>query len=393
MITGKESFDLGGRILNFGMVGGGAGSFIGDVHRKAAVFDGKARLVAGCFSQDFENTRATGKSLSLDSGRLYRSFVEMAEKEAGRNDPIDFVIIVTPNQNHYHSVKAFLEKGIHVVCDKPFTCTVAEAEELTVLSKAKDLLLCVTYTYSGYPIIKQAREMVRRGDLGEIRMVMGEYPQDWLATPVEKTGHKQALWRTDPSLAGRSCSVGDIGSHIEHTVSCITGLEIKSLCASLDVFGEDRKLDTNAGIMLKYTNGASGIYWCSQVAVGRENSLKIRVFGTKASLEWEHDNCNYLKVARLDQPPQFLSRGAGYLYPQSAVLSRVPPGHPEGYYEAFANLYQTFITALIKKQNGEPLSETDLDFPDAAAGLRGVKFINRCVDSSEQGGIWLMFER
>jgi len=245
------------KVLNFGMVGGGIGSLIGEVHCKAASFDRKAKLVAGCFSRSYDNTLSTGKKLDLDSGRLYKNFKEMAEKEGARGDKIDFVIIVTPNNSHFEIARAFLEKGINAVCDKPLTLKVEEAEELTNLAKKRDLLCCVTYTYSGYPMVKHAREIISRGEIGKIRMVMGEYLQEWLAMPVEKEGgNKQASWRTDPKYSGKSNCVADIGSHVENIISYVTRLEIESLCANLDIFVEGRALDDNAEILLKYTSGA-----------------------------------------------------------------------------------------------------------------------------------------
>lgn len=388
MIEGK-GVGQGGGVLRYGMVGGGPGAFIGEVHRKAINLDGKAVLVAGCFSRNYANTLARGKELGLDEDRLYRTFEEMAEREAAREDRIDFVVIVTPNNTHYAAAKAFLTHGLNVVCDKPLTWTVAEAEELARLAKEKDLLFGVTYTYSGYPMVKHAREMVRRGDLGEIRVVMGEYPQDWLATEVEKTGQRQAAWRTDPKQSGVSNCVGDIGSHIENTVAQITGLKLKSLCANLDVFGKDRVLDDNAEILVKFDNGATGVYWSSQVAIGHDNGLRVRVYGTKGSLEFVQEDPNHLKVAFLGGPVQTLTRGAGYLYPRAAALSRIPTGHPEGYFEALANLYSTYATALAKKKAGEPLTADDLDFPNAEDGLAGVKFINKAVESSKKGGVWV----
>ncbi len=388
MIEGKNASQYG-RILRYGMVGGGAGAFIGEVHRKAIALDGKAVLVAGAFSRDYENTPATGKSFGLDTDRLYRNYEDMAEKEAARADKIDFVSVVTPNSMHYAISKAFLIKGINVVCDKPLTWTVEEAADLAALAREKGLLFGVTYTYSGYPMVKHAREMVRRGDIGEIRVVMGEYPQDWLATPLEKTGHRQAAWRTDPAQSGVSNCVGDIGSHIENTVSQITGLKIKSLCANLDMSGEGRTLDDNAEILVRYTNGATGVYWSSQVAIGHDNGLRVRIFGTKGSIEWEQENPNYLKVAFLEQPVQILSRGGGYLYPQATRISRLPGGHPEGYFEALANIYTTYTTALAKKKAGEQLTAEDLDFPNAEDGLDGVRFINKCVESAKAGSTWV----
>lgn len=391
MIEGKEG-KSNNTVVTYGMVGGGAGAFIGDVHRKAAGFDRKAILVAACFSRDYRNTQATGKDLGLNPDRLYSNFKEMAEKEGSRTDKIDFVSIVTPNYTHYETAKAFLENGINVVCDKPLCFEVKEAEELAELAERKGLLFCVTYTYSGYPMVKQAREMIKRGDIGEIRVVMGEYPQDWLATTIEKDGQKQASWRTDPKQAGISNCVGDIGSHIENTVSYITGLKIQSLCANLDIFGEGRTLDDNAEILVKYTNGATGVYWSSQVAIGYDNGLKVRIFGTKGSIEWEQENPNHLKVAYLGKPVQTLSRGGGYLYPGVSKLVRIPAGHPEGYYEAFANIYSAFTDALLKKKAGKQLTGEVLDFPNVKDGISGVKFINKCVESSKKGAVWVALD-
>ncbi len=390
MIEGKQTAGRG-PLLTFGMIGGGTGSFIGDVHRKAAVFDGKSQMAAGCFSRSWETTLETGRQLGLPEDRLYKDFTEMAVKEAEREDGIDFVVIATPNYAHYKAAKVFLENGIHVVCDKPVTQRVEEAEELAQLAAEKDLLFAVTYSYSQCPMVRHAREMVRRGDIGDIRVVVAEYSQGWLAEELEKTGQRQAAWRTDPDMAGISNCTGDIGSHIEHTVSYITGLEIDSLCARLDAFGEDRPLDTNSHVMLKFTNGAVGNYWASQVAVGRDNSLIVRIYGTKGGIEWEQEAQNYLKVAMVDGPVQILSRGNGYVYPEGAEWSRLPSGHPEGLYESFANTYNTFLTALAKKLAGEPLTDKDLDFPNIHDGVRGVRYVHKCVESSQKDSSWLKF--
>jgi predicted dehydrogenase len=381
----------GKTVLNYAMVGGGAGSFIGAVHRRALDFDGNARLVAGCFSRDFENTLATGKSLDIDPGRLYRTFEMMAAREREREDKIDFVAIVIPNSLHYPAAKTFLEQDINVVCDKPFTLSVAEAEELAQIAKERGLLIGVTYTYSGYPMVKQAREMVRRGDIGAIRVIMGEYAQGSLAAAVEQASNKHAIWHDNPQIAGQSNCLGDIGVHIENTVAYITDLRIKALCANLDIFGAGRQLDDNAEIMVKYTNGASGVYWCSKVAVGHENGLRIRIFGTKGTLEWEQENPNFLKVAFLGKPMQIYSRGSAYLYPPAVKAGRIPAGHPEGYYEAFANFYAAFTAALIKKRSGLALSDAERDFPSVYAGIDGVKFIDCAVASSRQGAVWVDF--
>jgi len=272
--------------LTYGMVGGGQNAFIGDVHRKAIAMDGKAWLAAGCFSQDHANTLATGQMLGLDEDRLYRTFEEMMTAEGKRSDKIDFVVIVTPNSTHFAIAKLALENGIHVVCDKPLTTSSADAEELARLAAEKDLLFCVTYAYTGYPIVKHLREMIASGELGDIRFVNGEYPQEWLATLLEKTGQKQAAWRTAPELTGISNCVGDIGSHIENMVSCLTGLKIRSLCARLDIFGEGRTLDDNASVMVEFEGGAKGLYWSSQIAVGHDNGFRVRIYGTKGSVEW-----------------------------------------------------------------------------------------------------------
>jgi len=391
VIEGKVS-EVEGKLIRYGMVGGGQGAFIGDVHRKAAGFDGKAQLISGVFSRSHENTMMTGKSLGIHPERLYRDFEEMARQEGAREDGIDFVSIVTPNHAHYPIAKAFLENGINVVCDKPFTFNVEEAEGLACIAKTRDLLICVTYEYSGYPMVKHAREMIRRRDIGDIRVISAQYLQGWLATPLEATGQKQAAWRTDPKQAGSSNCVGDIGSHIENTVSYITGLKIRSICANLDIFGENRELDDNAEILVRYDNGASGVYHSSQVTIGHDNDLRVQVFGTKGSIEWVQENPNYLRVAHLGQPIKVLSRGESYIYPQAARLSRIPSGHPEGYFEAFANIYFVFIGTLLKKKAGQALCDEDLDFPGVEAGVTGVKFINKCVESSKKGSVWVSLD-
>ena len=328
-------------VLRFGMVGGGLGSYIGQVHRKGATFDEQARLVAGSFSRDFQRTLQTGQRLGLDRERLYRDHNEMAEQEAAREDGIDYVIICSPNYAHYAAAKAFLERGIHVVCDKPLTVTVEEAEELAQLAQEKGLLFAVSYAYAQCPAVKQAQLMVQNGDIGEIQVVMAEYPMGWLAAPVEQEG--EVPWRTDPKQSGISNCVGDIGTHIENTVAYITGLEIEELCARLDNFGGDnRPLDTNAHVLVKYKSGAVGNYWCSQVAIGYDNPLKVRIFGTKGTIEWCQEFPNHLRVAKLGQPPQMLAKGQEYFYPQANELARLGAGHPEGYYEAFANFYRAF---------------------------------------------------
>jgi predicted dehydrogenase len=337
--------------------------------------------------------------LGLAPERCYKSFEEMADAEAKRDDKIDFAVIVAPNYVHYAAVKAFLSRGIHVVCEKPLTFEPEEAQELADLAKRNKLLLGVTYTYTGYPTVKHIREMIRRGEIGDVRFVMGEYPQEWLATPLEKTDpdQRQAKWRTDPKIAGKSNCVGDIGSHIENTVSYMTGLKIKSLCARLDKTLEGRVLDDNASIMLEFESptpggaGAKGMYWSSQIAVGYDNALVVRIFGSKGTIEWRQEACNYFEFIKIGEPRQHWSRGRDGFYPHAQSFSRIPSGHPEGYFEALANIYKTYIAALHKLRAGEPLSEADMDFPGAEMGIDGVKFISKCVESSNKGAVWVNF--
>lgn len=390
MIEGRETAPETYR-LNYGMVGGGPGAFIGDVHRKAIAMDGKAQLSAGCFSQDYEKTLMTGAGLGLERERLYATFEDMFESEKNRGDKIDFVVIAAPNNTHFAMAKLAMECGIHVVCDKPLTTNSREAEELGRMAAEKDLLFCVTYAYTGYPIVKHMREMIAGGDLGDIRFVNAEYPQDWLATLKEKEGQKQSLWRTDPKQAGLSNCVGDIGSHIENMVAYITGLKIKTLCARLDSFGEGRILDDNASIMIGYDRGAKGLYWSSQIAVGQDNGFRVRIYGTQAGMEWCQESPNYLKISHLDRPTEIISRGRTDLYPHAQSYSRIPSGHPEGYFEAFANIYSTFTAALHKKLAGETLSTANLDWPDVNSGIQGVKFIEKCVESSRADSVWVEF--
>jgi predicted dehydrogenase len=378
--------------LRYGMIGGGQGAFIGDVHRKAIAMDGKAEIVCGVFSQSYANTLATGDALGLPKDRLYRTFEEMIRAEAGRADRPDFVCIVTPNSTHYPAAKLALEHGFSVVCEKPLATSSREAEELACLVRESGRLFCVAYAYSGYPIVKHLRNMIHAGEIGEIRFVNGEYPQEWLATKLEDTGQKQAAWRTDPKLAGGSNCVGDIGSHIEFMAAYTTGLEIESLCARLDRFGAGRPLDDNATIMVNFKGGARGVYWSSQIAAGHDNALRLRIYGTKGAVEWFQETPNTARVSFLDRPSAMISRGRDPLSARAQSLSRLPSGHPEGYFESFANVYSTFITALTKRLRGEPLAGDDLDFPTADDGVRGVRFIEACVASSAKGAVWAVME-
>ena len=388
MIEGQASGAKAPR-LRYGMIGGGPGSFIGDVHRKAIALDGRAELVCGAFSRSYENTLATGDSLGLAGDRLYRTYEEMLRAEAGRADRPDFVSIVTPNSTHYPAARLALELGFSVVCEKPLATSSRDAEDLACLVRESGRLFGVAYAYSGYPIVKHLRDLIRSGGIGEIRFVNGEYPQEWLATRLEDTGQKQAAWRTDPALAGASNCVGDIGSHIEYMAAYLTGLEIESLCARLDRFGPGRPLDDNATIMINYKGGAKGVYWSSQIAAGHDNALRLRIYGDKGAVEWFQETPNTARVSLLDRPTGTISRGRDPMSPRAQSLSRLPSGHPEGYFESFANVYTTCIAALAKKLRGEPLAGADLDFPTVEDGVRGVRFIEKCVESSAKGAIWI----
>ena len=371
--------------MKYGMVGGGEGAFIGDAHRKAINLDGQAQLVAGCFSRSIENTLATGKKLGIKESRLYSSYEKMAKSEAGN---IDFVVVVTPNSSHFAVCKAFLEAGIHVVCDKPLVCEISEAEELMRITKEKNLLFAVTYTYSGHVTFKHARELIAAGEIGDIRMVMGEYPQGWL---YEGDGGKQGSWRTDPTQSGISNALGDIGTHVENTVAMMTGLKIKRVLAKMDKLVAGRTLDDNSVVLLEYENGASGTYWVSQIAIGCDNDLKVRIYGSKGSIEWNNFNSEDITVIGADGVRKLYRRGYGDIAPVAAKYGRLPAAHNEGYLEAMANIYKSFMDCLEKKRAGT-LKPEDMDYPGLQEGLEGVKFIHRCVESANKGNVWVDFD-
>ncbi len=382
-----------GRKLKYGMVGGGPDAFIGGVHRMAAALDGTMELVAGAFSSDPEKSKQQGKNLVLDSNRVYGSYQEMAEKEAKlpEGEQIDFVSIVTPNAMHYPVAKTFLEAGINVICDKPMTTTVEEAEELIELVKSKDLVFGLTHNYTGYPMVKQAKQLVAEGKLGKIRKVVVEYPQGWLATPLDAEGMKQAAWRTDPSQAGVSSCMGDLGSHAENLVRYITSLEIEEICADMTTFVPGRRLEDDGNVLIHYKGGARGVLYASQISVGEENSLVIRVYGETAALEWHQENPNYLTVKYLDKPMEVWTRGSGYLGEAAGSNTRIPFGHPEGFIEAFANIYRAVGGTIEKRLTGEKPSELDLDFPTVVDGAYGVHFIHKTVESGKAKG-WINAE-
>ena len=375
--------------LRYGMVGGDLGAFIGGVHRTAIAFEGRAFLTAGCFSTHADKNAACGDFLQVAKDRVYPDYQTMAEAESQRSDGIDFVVIVTPNVTHYDIAKAFLSKGIHIVCEKPLCWEVWQAEELEALAKEKGVLFCVTYGYSGFPMLKQARQLVRDGLLGDIVNVNAEYLQEWLIDDIgagDLSTLKLSMWRKDPNVAGISNCTGDIGSHVEHTVSYVTGLRLKRVAAVLNHFGQP--LDLNANMLVELENGANGVYCASQVCVGHANGLVVRVFGTKGAIEWEQENPNVLKYTPKGQPVQIWNRGMGYTTGRAAALSRIPSGHPEGLYESFANIYKTYITALLKTCNGEVLTEDDLDFPSVSEGVVGVRFVHAAVASGKAGAVW-----
>ena len=365
------------------MVGGGPGAFIGAVHRKAAALDGEIELVAGAFSSDPEKSRQQGEELLLDSSRVYNSYQEMAEQESRllEGERIDFVSIVTPNHVHFQVAKAFIEAGFHVVCDKPMTNTVEDAESLCKLVSKHDTVFALTHNYTGYPMVKQARELVRNGELGDIRKVVVEYPQGWLATLLEAEGAKQAIWRTDPNQAGVSSCIADIGSHAENLARYITELEIEEICADLTTFVPGRQLEDDGNLLVHYKGGARGILYASQISVGEENDINIRIYGTKASLRWRQENPNYLSVKYPDGPEQVYKRGNDYLAEIAVHNSRIPFGHPEAFIEAFANIYVNATRTMAAKISDQDLGEFDTDFPTVQDGAIGVHFIHKAVES------------
>ena len=372
------------RRLRVGIVGGGRGAFIGSVHRMAAELDGQAQVVAGAMSSNPEVARQSAAAWFLE--RAYDSYEDMALAEAADENGIDFVIVATPNHLHYPVAKAFLAAGIHVVCDKPLAFTVAEGEALVRLVEGGTTLFALTHNYTGYPAVRQARDMVRSGQLGEIRKVMVEYTQDWLMEPLEQQGSKQAAWRTDPARAGLGGCVGDIGSHAENLLEFVTGLQIESLCADLSCIVAGRRLDDDANVLLRLRGGAKGTLVCSQVACGEENRLSIRVYGSKAGLEWHQEDPNTLIHKPAGKPWARLRTGQSYLSESAKAAARMPAGHPEGYVEAFANIYRGFIEDVRRVALGEPPAQ---DYPGVHDGLRGLRFIEQAVASSRAGSLWL----
>jgi predicted dehydrogenase len=369
--------------LRLGMVGGGRDAFIDAVHRIAARIDDQYELVAGCFSSNPEKALASAADLGV--ARAYTSFAEMASKEARRKDGIDAVAIVTPNHMHAPVAMQFLKRGIHVICDKPLTATLAEAKKLAKAAEASGVVFALTHNYTGYPMIRQAKAMIEAGELGDLRLVNVEYVQDWLTEPVD---NKQADWRTDPARSGAGGSTGDIGTHAFNLANFVTGLTLDTLAADLTAFVPGRRVDDNGHVLMRYKGGAKGMLWCSQVAPGNENGLRLRVYGSKGGLEWAQEDPNYLWFTPFGQPKRLITRGGAGSGPEAARVTRVPPGHPEGYLEGFATIYTEAARAIRAAKSGTPVPE-GTTFPGLKEGLEGVAFVDACVRSSARKGAWV----
>jgi predicted dehydrogenase len=380
--------------IRMGMIGGGKNAFIGAVHRIAANIDGHIELCCGALSSNPETAKESGAALFLPEDRNYGSYQEMIEKESllPADTRMHFVTIVTPNFAHFAPAMLALEHGFHVVIDKPITLTLSEARQLEEKVQETGLTLCLTYTYSGYPMVKQGRQMVKDNAFGKIRKVMVEYPQGWLSLPSEKDGNKQSAWRTDPSKSGISGCMGDIGTHAAQLAEYISGLEITKICADLNIVVDGRALDDDGNVLLKFNNGANGILVASQIAAGEENALKIKVYGEKGGLEWHQEEPNTLKVKWLDAPTQLYRSGQGYLSAAAQYNARTPSGHPEGYLEAFANIYRNFALTLKSKLEGKEPTAEMLDFPGVTEGVRGMAFIENVVASGQSDQKWTDFK-
>jgi predicted dehydrogenase len=383
----KDKTAKSGRI-RLGMVGGGEGAFIGAVHRLAARMDDHYDFVAGALSSTPDKALKSAQALGINKDRAYSNFEIMAQAEAKRPDGIEVVAIVTPNHMHAPVATAFLKAGIHVICDKPLTATLKEAEALAKLAVKSGRIFAVTYNYTGYPMIRHARQMVQDGALGDLRVVQVEYPQDWLTERLEATGQKQADWRTDPKRSGAGGCIGDIGTHAYNLASFVSGLELESLCADLTTFVKGRQLDDNAQVMLRFKGGAKGMLWASQVAPGNENNLRLRIYGSKGGIDWSQEQPNHLYWSPFGQPAQLLSRGTGGANAAAGRVTRVPPGHPEGYLEGFANIYSEVAAAIRAARSGKKPDKA-VTYPTVADGLMGVAFVAATVKSSTKGGAWV----
>ena len=377
------------RRIRLGMVGGGEGAFIGGVHRFAARLDDQFELVAGALASSPEKAQRSGIALGLSADRIYSDYVAMAKAESARTDGIEAVSIVTPNHMHAPVAEAFLAAGIHVICDKPLATSSKDAKRLHALAVKHDLLFAVTYNYTGYPMVRQMRQMVREQQLGDIRVVQVEYCQDWLTEPIEFDGQKQAGWRTDPTKAGVGGCIGDIGTHAYQLADYVTGLDVTELLAELTAFVPGRRLDDNAHVMLRYANGARGTLWSSQVAPGNENNLRLRVYGSTGGLEWRQEWPNQLYWSPFGQATQIIARGTGAAGADAARVTRIPSGHPEGYLEAFATLYREIGQAIRSRRRKGPKLDKAVQFPTVVDGVKGVAFVEAVVASSAKGGKWV----
>lgn len=374
-----------------GMVGGGQGAFIGGVHRIVATLDQQIELVAGCFSRDRENTRITGEQLYLDPARCYDTYQEMAaaESERAEDNRIDFVSIVTPNVSHFAIAKTFLDAGFHVVCDKPMTYSLDEAEELVKLVADSGRVFALTHNYTGHPVIRHARHLFRSGEMGAIRKVIVEYLQDFLMVPHEKLGQKQAEWRVDPAQSGIGGTLGDVGTHCVNLLEYVTNDPIVELCADKSTFLPDRQLDEDVNALLRFKGGGKGVLSISQVATGEENGFTLRVYAENGAIKWAHENPNYLELYRYGEPRQTLARAQGYLCEPAAASTRIPPGHPEGYLEGFATIYVGVTEAIRRYIEDNPMTTEEYDFPTVYDGLRGMQFIYKAVESCNNGSTWV----
>jgi predicted dehydrogenase len=381
------------RKLRMGMIGGGPGAFIGAVHRIAANMDGQIELVCGAFSSDPEKSKQAGDLLGLPPARIYGSYKEMIRREGElpANQRMDFVSIVTPNHLHFEPAKLALENGFHVVLDKPMSFDLEEAKKIQAIAKKSQLFFCLTHTYTGYPMVKEARQQVMSGKFGKIRKVYVEYPQGWLSTFLEGNDNKQAAWRTDPSRSGIAGAMGDIGTHAFNLAEYVSGLQTTKVCADINIVVEGRKLDDDGAVLLKYNNGASGVLFATQIAAGEENNVKVRVFGEKGGVEWKQEDANSLLVRWLDKPTEIWRAGTGYLSSFAMHNSRTPAGHPEGYLEAFANLYRNFALCVKAQLAGEAPKAEWLDFPGVEEGVRGMAFIENVIRSGKGGEKWVDF--
>ncbi|MDH3659267.1 MAG: Gfo/Idh/MocA family oxidoreductase [Alphaproteobacteria bacterium] len=392
-IEDKAQASSARRRCRLGMVGGGQGAFIGAVHRIAARLDDRFELVAGALSSDSDRAKASAVELGIDPDRAYGAFAEMAKAEAARADGIDVVAIVTPNHMHHGPAKAFLDAGIHVICDKPLCTSLGEARELVEAVDKSKKIFALTHNYTGYPMVRQMREMIAAGVLGDIRVVQVEYAQDWLSTKLEASGQKQASWRTDPTRSGAGGCIGDIGTHAYNLAAFTTGLKLHSLCADMQSFVEGRRLDDNCHLLLRYEGGARGMLWSSQVSPGNENGLKIRIYGAKAGLSWRQEHPNHLDFTPLGEPPRLITRGGAGSGDSAGRVTRIPPGHPEGYLEGFSNIYADVAELISARAAGRDPDPDALLVPTVRDGFDGMAFITAAVESSHRGGVWVEPER